>query len=97
MKNKIIARNVHEEDGDHQQHDDVPHKDHSQEKHDHKDDKREDCQEHWEHFSYNDNDLEWGLRIEYSALEQLVSGDKIDTIILPFKISYVHLLHISEF
>ena len=38
MKNKIIARNVHEEDGDHQQHE--------QEKHDHKDDKREDCQEH---------------------------------------------------
>ena len=72
FKNKIVARNVHEEDDDHQQHDDVPHKDHSHEKHDHENDKREDCEEDWEHYSYNDEDREWGFRMKYIILEQLV-------------------------
>ena len=97
LKDKIVARNVHEENDDHQQHDDVPHKDHSHEKHDNEDDKREDCEEGWKHCSYNYEDQEWGFRIEYMILKQLVSEDKIKVAIPLFEIFcvfYCSLLNI---
>ena len=78
MKNEIIDHNIYEEDDNHQQRDDVPQKDHSNDKHDHVDDKNEDCQEHWDQYSYNDRYQQWVLRINYISLEQVVSEDKIE-------------------
>ena len=94
MKNEIIDHNIYEEDDNHQQREDVPQKEHSNDKHDHEDDKNEDCQEHWVQYGYNEGYQQWGLRIE--NIEHVVSEDKIEVIILQFEISYVYLLHIAK-